>query len=249
MIEHSRTTAGRPAPARWLLAALVLLALVVVVAWLLRGQLLPAAARFLDVGRTPQPADGVLVLGGSYETRPFMAAALVRTGYAREVLLVQSPALPEERRVALPEHDVARAILLVREVPATAIQMLPGECRNTFDEALLASEFLAQRPDYRLIVVTNTFHTRRARWIFRQVLAERAEDVQFVSAPTDAFDASNWWHFDDGFTTYLKEYARLAFYLARYGIWGVVLLSVLLIVLTAACWRFYRRGHPGRDGN
>lgn len=48
-----------------------------------RGYLLPTLARWLDVGVAPQPADYLFVLPGGEDTRPFVAAALVKAGYAR----------------------------------------------------------------------------------------------------------------------------------------------------------------------
>lgn len=226
---------------RWLLALSIALLLLVLIAWLARGLLLPAAARFLDVGTAPQPADGVLVLAGAMETRPFVAAALVRTGYASEVLLTESRALPPGRSPIPPQHEIARDIMLVRSVPTEAIHLLPGVCLSTFDEANRCKAFLAARPDYRLIVVTNTYHTRRARWIFHQVLGDDARRLQFVSAPLDYYDEHNWWKFEESFGMYVKEYARLAFYLVRYGIWGNVLLAAAACLLALGCWRVYRQ--------
>jgi hypothetical protein len=48
------------------------------------------------------------------------------------------------------------------------------------------------------------------------VLGERAAQVHFVGVPLDGFDETNWWHFESGFSTYLSEYAKLAFYFLRY---------------------------------
>jgi hypothetical protein len=35
--------------------------------------------------------------------------------------------------------------------------------------------------------------------------------VHFVAAPTDGFDADNWWRSEAGFTCYATEYVKLAY--------------------------------------
>ena len=68
------------------LAALMLLA-VLLGLYLARAELLPPVARFLDVSEPPVVVDDVMVLGGGSDTRPFIAAALVKSGKARQVLI------------------------------------------------------------------------------------------------------------------------------------------------------------------
>ena len=97
-----------------------------------------------------------------------------------------------------------------------AIVILPNECASTFDEANAQAEFLESHADSSVTIVTSCQHTRRTRWIFRKALGKHSEQVRFVGVPMDGFDATNWWHFEYGFCTYVDEYLKLAFYLARY---------------------------------
>ena len=48
---------------------------------------LPLAARWLDVGGPAQKADAVVLLNGGYNSRPFVAAALVHGGWAKKILV------------------------------------------------------------------------------------------------------------------------------------------------------------------
>src|SRR5262245_21891347 len=68
------------------LIVMTLLALVATV-WLAPERVLPSVGRFLDVSEPPRRVDYVLVLNGDPNARPFAAAALVKAGLAREVLL------------------------------------------------------------------------------------------------------------------------------------------------------------------
>ena len=65
--------------------------------WATHRQLLVALARWTDVGARPQPADYVMILNGDEETRPFMAAALVKAGLAHHVLIGETALTPYVR--------------------------------------------------------------------------------------------------------------------------------------------------------
>ena len=68
----------------WIVAAGIIAVLVLA---LDSRALLSAAGSWLDVGGKPRQADAVVLLNGGYNTRPFVAAALVRGGWAPKVLL------------------------------------------------------------------------------------------------------------------------------------------------------------------
>ncbi len=198
----------------WRIVQYVVIVLFFVLLYLNRSFLLSQAGAFLDVSEPPRKADYVMVLGGGESTRPFVAAALVKAGYAPKVILTtpRLNALAEDGLVPK-EEEIARQVLLARGVDADDI-VLPKykRVRSTADEARLLNDFMEKHPQARFIVVTNTFHTRRARWIFQTILHDKVSRVQFVSAPTDGFGASDWWHTSKGTVTYLTEYGKLIAY-------------------------------------
>ena len=201
----------------WWLGSLLVLALLGGVLYATRAQVLPLAAHFLDVGEPPQPVDYVLVLNGDPETRPFVAAALVKAGLARQVLVTTAMSLPETEDGTRPhEQEITHRILRLRGVPEEGITVLPGEISSTFDEARVLAAFLRDRPDSTVAVVTNGFHTRRARWIFRRQLPENGDRLHFISAPRDGVDESTWWQTENGVGVYLGEYSKCAWYWLRY---------------------------------
>jgi uncharacterized SAM-binding protein YcdF (DUF218 family) len=200
-------------PRRWLRClawAAVPTALLLGVCYLGRATLLPPVARFLDVSEPPRKVDYVLVLGGGTDTRPFVAAALVKAGWSRQVLLSTVRLSPEaEQGFVLSEQETTIRVLKARGVPADAIRSLPGECSNTADEAAALGRFLDAEPAVHVMIVTHTYHTRRARSIFRAALGARAERVHFVAAPTDGYSADDWWQSEEGFGCYVNEYVKL----------------------------------------
>jgi uncharacterized SAM-binding protein YcdF (DUF218 family) len=196
---------------RWAIVAGVLVAF-----YLARGVLLPPVAQFLDVSETPTKVDYVLVLGGGYDTRPFVAAALFTHGQTDKILVPTVKRSPEAKDgIVLADHDGICQVLRARGVPEEAIVLLPSEVSSTYDEAAALRRFLESHPDCSVAVVTNKFHTRRALMLFGRVLGDRAAQVHFVGAPTDGFDASNWWQTEDGFVCYANEYVKLLLYTFR----------------------------------
>jgi uncharacterized SAM-binding protein YcdF (DUF218 family) len=201
---------------RWLLR-LALLAAAGLALYAAAPWYLPAAARALDVSEPPARVDYVMVMGGGHETRPFVAAALVKAGLAGGVLLPNvKPSLEAEDGLAPPEHEFTTEILVRRGVSPDAITVLPPEVNSSSDEAQALAAFLADKPNVSVAVVTNHFHTRRASWIFKKALGPKAGQVRFVGAPTDGFDETNWWRHEAGVTCYLTEYVKLAYYWLRY---------------------------------
>jgi uncharacterized SAM-binding protein YcdF (DUF218 family) len=181
---------------------------------LLHPWLLPLAGGYLDASTPPHAVDDVLVLGGGADTRPFAAAALYKAGLTKQVLLPTVKPSPESADGLAPvDHDIMRQVLLKRGVPDDAIVLLPGEVNSTADEARSLGRYLDEHPGRRVAVVTNDYHTRRARWIFRSELGDRGTDLPFFAAPTDNFDANDWWRSESGCMQYSDEYLKLLAYL------------------------------------
>jgi uncharacterized SAM-binding protein YcdF (DUF218 family) len=226
---------------RWPLRLLVVAGLLLA-AYLARGQLLPAAARFLDVSQPPRHVDDVMVLGGGYTNRPFVAAALLRAGLAHRALIPTASRPPDDDGgPALAEHEIVRRVLIARGVPDEAIVTLPGEVTSTRDEARALHRFLESHTDATVAVVTNGFHTRRARMLFRHELGGYMDRLFFVAAPMDEFDSDNWWRHEGGVSCYATEYFKLVYYgLREDRTWQGGALAVASVV-GAACLLARRR--------
>ena len=230
---------------RWrrLLAALCFVAVVAALCWTTYPRLLRAAASGLDVGERPRHADYVMVLTGGEGSRPFAAAALVKAGWARRALVAETAPPPEViDGIVPPYHEINRQVLIKCGVPAADVAILPGAAATTYDEARALAAFLKDRPGARVLVVTNDCHTRRSRWVFARVLADRAGQVSFVSAPTDEFPMDRWWQSQVGLLSIVTEYPKLAFYAASYGCLGYWLAACGVLVLVAGWIR--RRDGP-----
>jgi uncharacterized SAM-binding protein YcdF (DUF218 family) len=209
-------------------------------AWFLAsGWLLVGMAEWLDVGQGPVATRYVLVLGGDVNSRPFAAAELVKQGWCQQVLLIATVRRDATRHELVPlQHDVAAEILRRQGVPADAIARIPGNVASTRDEAEAAKRFLDSHPTGDCTVVTSFYHTRRARWIFGQLLGDTAGRVHFFSAPPEGFDAQNWWRDARGFEAITSEYLGLVSYAVRFSrFWQVIFAGVPLALFGSFVWR------------
>lgn len=200
-----------------LLVVLLLGLLAVLGGWSLRRQWLPATARWLDVGGPPHRVDAVFVLPGDEQVRPFVAAALVKAGFADRAIFPKNAPLPEPIRAGRPTTDeVIRRVLERRGLGQQQIVRLEGDTTTTAQDLEALNRYLLDHPETRVAVVTSHYHTRRTRLLLDALLGERASRVSFISAPTDGFSAGDWWLHETGFFAITSEYLKLAYCLVRY---------------------------------
>jgi uncharacterized SAM-binding protein YcdF (DUF218 family) len=222
----------------------VLVGLAICLAVLLSDEaILPILCGWLDVGEEPDCAEHVLVLPGDPTYRPLVAAALVKAGLVRTVLIPETYLSADVKDgLTPPTASVLRRVVESRGVPSEDVVLLEGESRTTFGDARALLRFLQGRPQDRVIVVTNAFHTRRARFIFRRVLGREADRLRFVAAPNPGFADHDWWKHRSGASTVLSENLKLGFYRVRYSSvrdWT----SVALLIGIALLLRRQQRKH------
>lgn len=158
-----------------------------------------------------------MILGGGLNTRPPAAAELYHAGWSKQILLMQ-PKRTKIVKLGL-ERDyglLTRELLQVENVPESAITIAEPEVTSTFDEAQALKIWVTEHQAKRLLVVTDLFHTRRARWILNRQLKETGVEVRMVAVPTLTYDASNWWQDEDGLIDFQNEVVKFAVYMWRY---------------------------------
>ena len=89
---------------------------------------------------------------------------------------------------------------------------------STYQEAERVKAFIEAHPDkiHSVIVVTDAFHTRRAKWAYEKVLGE---DIKVIVTPVpwdEAGYSSKWWRSAVTREMVFKEYLKYTFYLIRY---------------------------------
>jgi uncharacterized SAM-binding protein YcdF (DUF218 family) len=178
-----------------------------------------SVSRVPSTDNGPQPADLIFVLNGEIETRPFHAVDLFKQGLAPQILIARVEDSPPIEMGLWPnETDVAIKVMRELNVPTSHITVLtpPGGVSSTYEEAVSLRQYVEKHNIQRIILTTSAFHTRRARWIFRKVLADSGVDFTVSAAPHLAFDKTNWWTIEEGLVYFMNEYIKLLYYLIVY---------------------------------
>lgn len=196
----------------WLVAAGVI--------WLLVAERLALA---LVVPSAGGPADAVMLLAGS-------AVQTERVGKAAELLLSQRAPVVlitnDGTRGGWSRRRQARIMMVDRTsdglvdagVDESRIVRLPGMVRSTHDEALALRNYLQSHALSSVLVVTSGYHSRRALWVFRRVLADVDVRVDIAAVPPGWQTPSpdRWWLSRRGWLSVGLEYVKLGFYRLRY---------------------------------
>lgn len=224
------------------LVGLCILYTLVTGAYTFRASLLRGSAKAWIVSNPCTNADAIVVLGGGLEYRTFAAAELYRAGVAPKILIAQPQPWPTEQMgLRLPESVLARYVLLSNGVPASAIEMMGTNVTSTRDEALALrgwvddrkAEKAEQQAKHRMekgdstsdpqgedkvsvVIPTDIFHTRRARWIFSRALKGTDAEVHLVAIEPKRYQSTNWWHHEDGIIAFQNEVLKSMYYHLKY---------------------------------
>lgn len=174
---------------------------------------LPLVGGFLIAGDPPEAADAIVVLGGGKKERVAYGAQLLREGYAPWLIVTNSPLdIPGIRD---PYVELMRREAIWQGAPAERILQVPELVSSTVEEARAVRRFVEPHAFHRLIVVTEPYHSRRARWIFQE--AFNGSDIQvFVSSVEGStYEAGTWWRSRDGPLQTVSEYLKLGVFLVK----------------------------------
>ena len=145
------------------------------------------AGDFLVCSYQPQAADLILVIGGDfYGPRVLKGADLAVQGYA-PLVLITGPPYQRGRS----ESEFAIDFLTSKGYPRTLFQAFGHHANSTAAEATVVGAELRRRKVHRVILVTASYHSRRADIVFRLF----NPDIHFISVPaTDPhYDPEHWW--------------------------------------------------------
>lgn len=166
--------------------------------------------RFLVTADPLRPVDALVVLGGGGRHRIEEGVRLALAGVAPWLVVTNT-------RVSWPGVRASYAELMAQEaqwqgVPPERIVPAPGLVTTTVEEALAVRALAAARGWRSLMVVTDPWHTRRARLIFRRILHPDGVAVCAHPAPKPGYETAAWWKTADGVRDTWAEYQKLALY-------------------------------------
>ncbi|MBL8125512.1 MAG: YdcF family protein [Pyrinomonadaceae bacterium] len=192
----------------------IILFLWMILAWFL--------SNFLVLTKPLEKADYILVLSGAsaYRERVMEASRLFHLGITQKILLTDDGVkggwdAVRERNPYFVER--AKWLLEHQGVPESAIEVLPrAKGDGTVWEAELVADVVKERHVTSLLVVTSTYHSRRAIWIFEKVFEAKGLQPNLgVASPLPqpneppAFD---WWLSRHGWSIVATEYSKYLYY-------------------------------------
>jgi uncharacterized SAM-binding protein YcdF (DUF218 family) len=168
--------------------------------------LLTGAGEFLVHADTIDRGGAVVLLSGGDVERLDEATRLMQERYADLLVLTDTGAILPD---GMMEWQYMRLELIARGVSPAQIQKTYRAVASTRDEALAVREYLQRHQVNHCIVVTDPFHTRRTRLIFRAEFEGSNIDVQVTPATTHWYRSKDWFLSARGWQTTISEYVKL----------------------------------------
>ena len=218
--------------------------------WASHAFLLQKAADWLDVSDPRFPADYLVVLPGSNETRTFAGVVILREGLADRVAILRNPHRSAVKEgLALPFHEVTQRIFQCRGIEDDRIIFLDGLSRTTHDDIRLLQSIWDRQPQATVVIVSNRYHLRRAQWAAKSIHPDRMEQISFVGCRADGFEWNRWWTSQLGWRMIASEYLKLGYYWLIYSTaWqrlGLGLLATCMMLGIGVAFRYrLRRRDP-----
>jgi uncharacterized SAM-binding protein YcdF (DUF218 family) len=183
-----------------------------------RERILILIGDFLIVQDTLEPADVIHVIAGE-DYRTDYAFQLYQQGYGKTVFFTGGWCESH-----LYGHGArARERALAQGVPLNAIASDDATVMSTYIEAERLKEWIASSssPVESIIVVSDPFHMRRARWTYQKVFGDQVQ-IQMAPVPFELTPYQSTWRKDVASRKYVQEeYLKFIFYLFRYQYsWG-----------------------------
>ena len=198
----------------WILIALVLIFFSLFVS----GVIPRMMGNLVVADEQPYRSDAVVVLntGIEYYPRLIQAADIYRQGLVDTVVINGNRKTDTLRELeaggfkrCCPWYADSVKILAMYGVSEDKIIWISVEdAYDTVSEADIVGAELIKRKFVSLILTTSKYHTRRAKYIWKQMYQNQLT-IFMVSAKTDPYDPNKWW--EDG--------RQIRWLLAEYGAW------------------------------
>jgi uncharacterized SAM-binding protein YcdF (DUF218 family) len=170
------------------------------------GAMMIAAGDYLVHPDEPRRVGAVILLSGGGDERIDEAARLMRERYAEQLILTDTDT---RMKTGLLEWEYLRLELIDRGVSPAQIQPTYHTVGSTRDEAQAVKELMLRHHISSCLVVTDPYHTRRTRFIFRQEMQGSGIEVSVVSAQGHWYTAYGWFLSLRGWQTTFSEYIKL----------------------------------------
>ena len=162
---------------------------------------------FLITGDRLRNADAVVPLGGGGDWRVLEAVRLIEERGAGTLILTEPGEIIPGTGMGS-EHF--RQVAVENGISPYAIIVTEDVQRSTHDEAEAVLRLMEQHKFESVVVITDPFHTQRARMIFRQVFDGSGKTVRVHPVQSHWYRSGTWFLSLEGWQHTLLEYAKIA---------------------------------------
>ncbi len=180
---------------------------------LFKEQIFHGIGSFLVIEDDLAPADIVHVVAGE-DYRTEYAIDLFQQGQAGKIFFTGG--VCQHHGYDHSEHG--RQLANERGVPEDALASDSTPVMSTYDEAILLKKYIEENhlPVQSVLVVSDPFHMRRARWTYQRVLGNGIK-VLMAPVPFERLSFKKDWWTDPAAQRYiLDEYTKMVYYILRY---------------------------------
>ena len=179
--------------------------------------LLKSYARFFIIDNATSGMEAtIVILSGNPETRIPKALELFTAGYGTRLLLTTERSWNFKfDQIGMTKEQEAKKIakILGIQVKFESVRSLKGGATSTFDEAYDLLAFCNKENLRHIIIVTDSYHTRRALFAFKKVFKGTNIKVEVSAAPNEIFNEEDWWFSDRGISAYILAPIKFVVYL------------------------------------
>ena len=205
----------RPRGRKWrrLFVAFLLLGLLWLISWV--------GALALIVSVPLDRVDAIVMLSGSSSLaeRTQHASKLYLQRRSQKILLTTDNhqggwSEAEQRNPYF--HEIARNELVRLGVPKENIEIVGPAVTSTWEEGLAIGDYVSTHQLNSVLIVTSSYHSRRALWTFRTLLPQNTRiGIDPVPTGIQTPDPETWWLKRRGWQLVFIEYLKLIYYLCR----------------------------------
>lgn len=174
------------------------------------------------VDTAQEGADAIIILSGNSETRVAHAVELFESGYSKKILLTDAKPQQLKYRFVQSEKDIAKLILDSENIDYSIVKsQRVGGATSTLDEAYDLANFLEKSKFTRVIIVTDSYHTRRSLYTFQKVLTSKdiRTEIQISPAFTNKYKVYSWWESEQGLLDFIPEFFKMIIYV--FSLWNI----------------------------
>lgn len=165
---------------------------------------------FLIVGDSLKQSDAVVALGGGGEWRVAEAVRLINERFGQSLILTEPGEIKPGEGLG---SRFFRQEAIQLGLSPYAIIITEGVQRSTHDEAVAVLKLMEQHDLKSVIVVTDPFHTQRARMIFRDVFRGSGRTARIHPVRKHWYRSDTWFFSFEGWDNTIREYVKMSGFL------------------------------------